>query len=244
MQAGEYERMRLHEETYWWYAGLRKLIKSSIKQSGEDASILDAGCGTGGNLRVLSESLRTKRLIGVDISPDAIRFAQERRIAFLARASVNQLPFVDELFDMIICMDVLYAMGVDEKKSIAELLRVLKKDGKLLLNLPAFEFLRGPHDVTVGTERRYTTRSARKILEQAGFQIEKLHYWNSFLFPFLVPWRVFGRTFGRSENARSDIRPLPAFVNRFLQWTITSEVELQQHIHIPFGSSIFVVARK
>jgi len=247
MYPNEYQIMRSVEDTYWWYAGLRSLVLENLQKllRGKNApAILDAGCGTGGLMQILGKELQGAKLIGIDASDKAIDFTRKRNTGYVARASVNNVPFPGETFDIVISLDVLYMQGIDETKALKEFYRVLKPAGYLILNLPAFELLRGSHDRAIKTARRYTKKGIRLLLIDAQFQADTLMYWNSTLFPAMAVWRPVSGILSNEEDPRSDLKQLPAFANSFLTWMIRKELHLLKYISCPFGSSVFAIARK
>lgn len=247
MEPYEYDTMRSVEDTYWWYTGLRTLVAQNTLKALRNVSspkLLDAGCGTGGMMEVLHRILPESELIGIDFSPYAVEFTKQRNIGTVNQASVESLPFPNAFFDLVISLDVLYMQGVDEARSLAEFYRVLKSGGSLLINLPAFEFLKGKHDLAIHTARRYRSRRVCKLLAAAGFVVETTTYWNTILFPVVALVRPLSMIFGNKEAPRSDLKPLPIFVNKILTWLILREIQLTQYMSLPFGSSIFVIAKK
>ena len=145
------------EETQWWYAGMRAismaLLSPALAARPESAWILDAGCGTGNNLLHLS---RLGRAVGVDLSDDALRFCRIRGVS-AAKADLLALPFADAAFDCVTSFDVLYHRWVeDDRAAVAELARVLRPGGVLLLRVPALRALWGAHDEAVHSRHRYT----------------------------------------------------------------------------------------
>lgn len=247
MYPQEYQTMRSLEDTYWWYSGLRSLVLERLRQllkAGSTPTILDAGCGTGGMMQLLRSNLHDAKLIGIDFNRHAVDFANQRSVGCIAQASVNSLPFKPELFDFVISLDVLYMQGVDEQKALKDFSRVLKPSGYLILNLPAFEFLRGSHDHAIKTARRYTKKRIEQLLETGGFKVQTLMYWNSILFPVLAVWRPVSRIFPHENSPRSDLTELPGFANSFLKWMISKELQALKHISCPFGSSVFAIAEK
>jgi hypothetical protein len=113
----------------------------------------------------------------------------------------------------------------------------------LILNLAAFEFLKGAHDRAVDVDRRYTRRQVRALLEGANFEIERISYWNAALTPPIALLRWLSRR-RPSADERSDFRPLPSFVNTALRTLAALELRASRHLSLPFGTSIFAVARK
>jgi ubiquinone/menaquinone biosynthesis C-methylase UbiE len=171
----EYKIMFAAEEHHWWYRGLRKILFSSINKylPLSKAQVLDVGCGTGLLLKIFSKKHEIK---GVDYSEEAISFCRLRGLKSLIKASVNELPFENNSFDLITCMDVLYHKGIDIRKSLSEIYRVLKPGGIFAINIPAFNFLYSSHDRAIETARRFTKKELKNLLKGNGFAIFKFSY--------------------------------------------------------------------
>jgi len=245
MSPDEHDIMRAVEDQYWWYRALRQHVVDSIQQSGDALSILDAGCGTGGTLAAVRRGFPQAELTGFDYSEHAVKIAEERNTgARLLQATANELPFPDASFDFVLSLDVWSAAGVDDALAAHETHRVLKPGGKILLNLAAFEFLRGAHDYATNVTKRYTRRQVRGLLEGAGFQIERLTYWNAALLPPIAIVRWLSRQGLQSRVPRSDFRPLPPFVNTTLRTMAALALKASRHRSFPFGRPVFAVARK
>jgi len=243
MNPAEYEAMFEVEDRHWWYVGVRREVERWLnglaKPGDARMRVLDAGCGTGGllaNLRTVA--WRT----GVEISPDGIRLARTRGRAPLVQGSVSSLPFADESFDAVVSIDVLCHAAVDERLAIAEAARVLKPGGRLLVQVPAFDWLRGEHDAAVWTKRRYRRGEIAKLLQDAGLSARRSAYRNALLFPLAVIARLARRGRRSREGARSDVRPVPAPINAVLSAVLAFERQIPGAI--PFGLSVFVVGEK
>ena len=236
--------MRSVEESYWWYQALRQHVVDSIRPQPEKFSLLDAGCGSGGMLARLRHEFPQAELTGIDASERAIELCRERETgAQLVRAGVHELPFPTAAFDVVLSLDV-WNTDVDDALAAHETHRLLRSGGKLILNLAAFEFLRGAHDEAVGTVRRYTRPQVRALLEGADFAVERLTYWNATLTPPIALFRWLSRRQLGNEEPRSDFRPLPSFLNAALARLAALELTASRHLSLPFGSSVFAVARK
>lgn len=246
MEPAEYEIMYHHEEGHWWYVGLRDLVLADIARFAErrgPLTLLDAGCGTG---KVL-ETCKEHRAFGLELSPEVFRFLRRRGLNRVARASVLGIPFPDDTFDLVTSMDVLYCIDPPgDLRGLREMTRVLKPGGMLLMNLPAYEFLRGDHDAAVHTRNRYTRGHLRAMLVDAGLRIERLTYRNTFLFPAAAGVRLGQRLFRRPTGPpRSDLHSLPTLLNRALTWPLLMENFLfRLGVRLPFGLSLYGVARK
>src|SRR4029453_5447906 len=179
---------------------------------------------------------------GVAASPLATAATRDRRAGCVLQASIKALPFATSSFDVVSCLDVLYVAGVDDRRGLRELHRVLRRQGMLVLNLPAFEWLRGAHDVAVHTERRSTRGGVARLLADAGFTTERLTYWNAALIPVLATWRPLTRLLRFGAGARSDLVLPPAPINAALTRLLAGEIRASRRLRLPFGSSVFAVA--
>ena len=216
MEKIAYCEMFDNELTHGWYLGTRNLLVSILKKYlPTNAKILDAGCGTGGTIVYLKKT-GFSNIFGIDNSKLAISFCRQRKLTNIKSATVNHLPFKDQSFDAVICLDVLYHQGVNQHKTISEFSRVLKKGGLLYIQEPAYNWLKSKHDKIVSTEMRSTKGSLKEILELAKFKIIKLSYFNTLLFPAIAVKRLVDK-FLSPNSKTSDIAPLPKQLNSLLK---------------------------
>lgn len=231
------------EDRHWWYVGVRREVERWLRTlspgPGERLAVLDAGCGTGG---LLANLRTTAWRAGVEISTEGIRLARKRGAVSLVRASVAALPFADESFDAVVSIDVLCHSGVVERQAAEEAARVLRPGGLFLVQLPAFDFLRGEHDAAVWTKRRYRRAEVATLLSSAGLVLRRSYYRNSLLFPLAAAARLVRRGGKTRESARSDVRPVPRPLNAALSGVLALERRLGGRF--PFGLSVFCVAAK
>lgn len=244
MNPEEYARMFEAEERQWWYAGMRALSFALLGRHWPPASaagaprILDAGCGTGNNLRHLTA---WGRPVGVDLSPEALRFCRQRGVA-AAGGSLMALPFAPDSFDCVTSFDVIYHRWVtDDAGAVREMARVLKKGGLLLVRVPALRALWGAHDEAVHSRHRYTRGELRALLERQGLSILRLTYGNTFLLPLVAARRTLDRLTGRHG---SDVGFLPGPLEWAFRNLLGGEARLLRHLSFPIGTSLFALARK
>jgi SAM-dependent methyltransferase len=237
-----YELMYKLEEKHWWYMGLRDLLFSTIRAylgDRKDISVLDAGCGTGFNLKCLKERYGA---CGVDISGSAIECCRKRGLDCVSEASICALPYPNGTFDIVISFDVLYHKAVgDDVKAITEMSRVLKDGGILILNLPAFGHLMRSHDVKTHTARRYTSRGIADKLRGNGFEIQKIGYRNAFLYPVALAMSLVSRV---TKGKESDLGEVNGALNSVLYRMAGIDNALVRTIGLPFGTSVYCVAKK
>lgn len=246
MSPEENDIMRAVEDHYWWYQALRPHVAAAIDPIAPDFSLLDAGCGTGGMLQVVRQKFPAAHLTGVDQSTHALELTAARETgAKLIPASVQELPFSENSFDIVLSLDVLVSMGLDDSLALQEAYRVLRPGGKLILNVAALEFLKGAHDRAVDADRRYTRPQLQALLEGAHFAVERLSYWNTTLTPPIALVRWLSRARSRQKEVpRSDLRALPPILNSMLKRIAALELSASRHVSLPFGTSLFAVARK
>jgi len=241
----EYRTMFAAEDQHWWYHALRFWLEKMLtRYVSPGARILDAGCGTGATLAFLRT--RGYEAIGIELAAKALRLAAERPAVRgrLCGASVDLLPVASTSFDAAVCLDVLYLLS-DEQEAItlAELRRVLKPGGILIVHLPAFEWLRGEHDQAVATQRRYTATSLRRLLTAAGFEVLRLEYRYWLFLPAVWVVRRLWR-YGQREKAMatSDLTLSFGFANSLLTLAAEAEDWIGQWTPRPWGSSVCAVA--
>ena len=249
MDFREFAVMYHAEGQHWWYRGLRAVLFQSTGLNDPPSrswAILDAGCGTGGNLSALRTSGHLHAQ-GFDYAESAVHFCRQRGLHNVRQASITAMPYLDNEFDLVYSCDVLCDTGTSsEAAALAELYRVTRPGGRLFLNLPAYAFLRSEHDAATNVDRRYTRRQIRRMLVATGWRVERISHWNAALFPVVVAVRL-ARKRGKgraSSTARSDIQVPPAPLNRLLTTVVRAESRLMNHVTIPWGSSISCVARK
>ena len=110
---------------------------------------------------------------GVDQSEKAVMYAKSKNIAQEVRlSSITSLPYNDNSFDIVVCLDVLYhaKSGNDNNGGLSEFYRVLRPGGVLIVREPAYNWLRGHQDEIVWTKRRYNKNELVSMLSQAGFE--------------------------------------------------------------------------
>ncbi len=246
MEKNAYEMMFRVEDNYWWYVALRSLVFSYIDSSFPKQSrlrILDAGCGTGG----LLGKYGAHHSYGLDYSQEALKFCKIRNLSNMIRASVCDIPFSDDSFDLVVSLDVLYHQGVrSDRVALEEFNRVLAKNGLLIINLPAFGYLLSEHDKAIHTKHRYSCKELKKKIIDAGFKPEIITYRNALLFPIFLVIRLMKRIFLKPlTTAQSDLKPLPPVLNKLLTQILLLENKLIiSGLNFPLGLSVFSIARK
>lgn len=243
METHEYSKMAEVEEQMWWYRALHRNLSDTIAKflKKRPATILDAGCGTGGFMRFLADEIPDLTIVGLDMWLPACEAARSRSRKFVMRGEVNHLPVADNSVDCIISADVLYHEGIILEAALQEVYRCLGSDGIIVTNLPAYEWLRSYHDERIKTARRFTRSEVQKLLIRKGFTVLYNTYWNTLPFPLMV----LRRKVMKPTSGDSDVRVYPRPVEGFFKFLMGLEFAvLHRGGRFPFGGSILTVAAK
>lgn len=245
MEPSEYDRMYQAETRHWWYLGMASITRAVIKRHiapAQGLTILDAGCGTGAAMSTFLGELG--KVTGFDISPLALGFCRARSLTPLAQASVMEIPFPAGSFDLATSFDVLYERAVsNDATALAELFRILRPGGFLLLRLPAYNWLRGQHDRAIHTARRYSASQVVQLLTANGFRLAHITYANTLLFPLALAKRLLERAWPSNPDS-SDLSIQTGAFNSLFRHILSSEAPLAARTGLPFGLSVIALGQK
>jgi len=245
MDNKEHRRLYEFESFYWWHVGRREIIKSFLAKIplNKNSHILEIGCGTGGNLEILTQF---GEVTGLDNSPEAIKFCQKRGFRNCFLGDAENINFPEQSFDLIAALDLLEHIN-DEQKALKEIRRVLKDDGYFLITVPAYQSLWSEHDEALHHKRRYTLSGLRDKLLKVNFNVVSASYFIFFTASAFFIYRILRKIFfdgKKKENQKkADYVLLPNFLNNFLISLLKLEAFLSKYITFPFGISIACIAK-
>ena len=234
-----YDRMAELADRHWWYVARRQILVDLIRREVRppaDARILEIGCGTGHNLEALEQFGRVE---GLEIDVAARTVAAERLGRPISAAPLPRLEGVDlGAYDMIAALDVIEHVE-DDAAAIAAIADRLRPGGKLLITVPAHQWMWSAHDVANHHQRRYSKASLRKLLKASPLEIDHLGYFNSLLFPMAVAARM-GSKLRRREDSDDKLPPAP--VNALFRTIFGIERYAIGRLPLPPGLSLFAIA--
>jgi SAM-dependent methyltransferase len=238
MELDAYRTMAATEDEHWWFCGRRAIAEAVIHglDLPKGAKILEIGAGTGGNIAMLEQFGEVQ---AVEMSDLARQIAWEKTgCDFLYGYLPDRIPVAPESVDLICLFDVLEHVAEDEA-SLASMRRLLKPGGKVVLTVPAHQWLWSTHDVGLHHMRRYSRNLLRERIEQAGYSIEKLSYTNAALFPVAVLARLADRLRRPAVPSGHAMPPKP--VNAAMKALFSAESLIVPNAPLPFGMSLLAV---
>jgi SAM-dependent methyltransferase len=243
----EFATIARHEESFWWYRGMRAIQLGVLAPYFERRLVrraLEAGCGTGYLARRLQRE-RNLPLVAMDYSAEGLRYGVEDGLERATQGSLLDLPFGSAAFDLAMSFDVLQQFGPgEERRALCELARVVKPGGVLALRVSAFHALRSRHSEFVCERQRYTHPQLRRLVEEAGFRVLRATYANTLLSPVaLLKFRLLEPL--QSKHAESGIQPEPWWLDRALYGLLAAEAAwLRAGFRLPFGQSLLLIGER
>ncbi|MBA3527484.1 MAG: class I SAM-dependent methyltransferase [Pseudomonadota bacterium] len=233
-----YDQMAQLDELHWWYRARRDVLEALIRRSVDlpaGARLLEVGCGTGHNLAMLQ---RFGHVDAIELDP-AARAIAERRLG--RPVSDSRLPELEGIprshYDLIGAFDVIEHID-DDAAAVSALAACLKPGGKLVVAVPAHQWMWSAHDELNHHKRRYSKRSLRRLIEGSPLQLQSIGYFNSLLFPVAVAARFAGKLTGRGGGGET-LPPKP--INWAFEKVFSAERYLAGRVPLPSGLSLFAV---
>jgi SAM-dependent methyltransferase len=239
MESSLYPQMAALEKKHWWFSARRTIVDYFLSKLNlpTDTKILEAGCGTGGNLSLLAQY---GQVFAIESNEMAREFASQNPDAEVKAGMLpNDIPFQNEKFDLIVLLDVLEHLEEDAR-SLQALSGRVKAGGYLVVTVPALPLLWSQHDDKHHHYRRYVKTGLRQLVENADFKIIKLSYFNFFLFPMVLLTRLLQRA---SKKAQDDLSLPSPWFNWLLKKIFASERYLINILSLPIGVSLILIAQ-
>jgi SAM-dependent methyltransferase len=234
-----YEQMAELDQRHWWYRARREVLAALIRREAQppaNARVLEIGCGTGHNLAMLGEFGSVDAL---ELDDEARAVAEQRLGKSVMSAPLPELAGVPERhYDLIGAFDVIEHID-DDQAALASIAARLKPGGKLVVTVPAHQWMWSAHDVVNHHKRRYSKRALRALVQGSSLKLERSGYFNSLLFPLAVAERLSSKLRGKDD---ADLSLPPRLLNAALERVFALERHLVARLPLPPGLSLFAVA--
>lgn len=236
-----YDKMYNNEDQHWWFVSRRVIIKKILDNfinNSRSGNILEIGCGSGGNLELLS---KYGNIYAIEHDDKARKMANRRNLTKVKNGHLpGDIPFTNS-FELICILDVLEHID-DDLSALNSITKSLNFNGRVLITVPAYDFLWSHHDIVNHHKRRYSRNQLIEVVNNAGLNIIYSSYFNTVLFPLVFITRLFNNLFKKKQG--SDIKTPPLIINSILTNIFSSERFLIPYFCLPFGVSILLLAEK
>ena len=249
-----FQPLAFAEERHFWFKSRNQLIRTFLISVRENFTktdrILEAGCGTGNVLRTITRVFPPESVVGMDLYHQGLVYAKNRVSCPLLQADMHYPPFGTQ-FGLVGLFDVMEHLE-DDNLVLRDLNRMISDQGYLILTVPAFTSLWSYFDIAGHHIRRYQKTDLNRKLELAGFQVIKLSYFMSILFPVVWLRRKItkkhlainqnqGQIFQSTVEELQIIPVLNGVLSLILGW---ENQLIRIGFRIPFGTSLIAVAKK
>jgi SAM-dependent methyltransferase len=240
MKPEAYQIMDDCDESYWWYRVRREIIADAVlRYFPPGANLLDYGCGHGATAERLVHF--GYHLVVTDLAESARARCLQRQLEVIAPDDLDQHR--GGSFDGVLACDVLEHVE-DDAKLLPRLYSLLRPGGLLLVTVPACEFLWSGEDYVSEHFRRYDGRGLVRVLRTAGLELIWRSHFNTLLFPPVATVILWKRLFRPREMYRSNVRPLPLWLDETLGRIFSVERLVLRYLRFPIGTSLIAIARR
>jgi SAM-dependent methyltransferase len=231
-------------EANWYLASRADVLASIIAPlcaAGPQGRLVDFGAGVGSILaRIHGDVIR----IGIEGEWELASVGRGRHgLDFVVADLARGIPLVSHSADVIVALDVIEHLD-DDGAALAEIFRVLKPTGTLVVSVPAFQRLWSRHDELHHHKRRYSKQGLRDVVTASGFSCTRVTYFNCLLFPLVVASRMLERLSLSPRDAATDYEKPPQWLAGLLRRVFGFEARLVPYLDLPVGVSLLAVATK
>jgi SAM-dependent methyltransferase len=238
-----FDHLALQEPTSFWFRSRNRLVIQLLRAHFPKAkSLLEIGCGTGYVLSGIKAALPELQLAGSEIYDAGLAYASRRLPgATLYQMDCRRIPF-DREFDVVCAFDVLEHIDEDGA-ALGEMFKATRPGGGIIVSVPQHPRLWSAGDDYAHHKRRYTRGELRSRIEGAGFRVERMTSFVTFLLPLMALSRLRQRS-AQGYDPQAEYRA-PRSVDRVMEMTLEAERSLiARGASLPVGGSVVAVASR
>jgi 2-polyprenyl-3-methyl-5-hydroxy-6-metoxy-1,4-benzoquinol methylase len=237
------------ERGHWWFKIRALILDDFVKRNVGNAAplkILNVGVATGSTSEMLN---KYGQVTSVEYDKDCCEFLRTELKMEVINASVEDLPFDDNTYDLVCAFDVIEHVE-NEMLAVQEMKRVCKPSGIVFVSVPAFMVLWNHHDVVNHHHKRYTLPEIKKLFAHSNGNGKEHHgtYFNTLLFVPIFIYRRISKLFERTatpDDSGSDFGALKnGVLNTLFYNFFRLEVFWLRVAKFPFGVSLMYSWKK
>lgn len=213
------------ELSHWWFVARREILAKLIARvlpPDPVATLIDVGCGTGGNIGALADRYRC---VGIDPSAEAIALATERfpKVQFVCGRAPDDLGNLTAEASLFLMTDVLEHVP-DDFELLSRVLAAARPGCHVLITVPADMSLWSGHDESHGHYRRYDRARLARVWQGLPVSVLLESHFNSRLYPAIKLARLWNRWRGQTTGpAGTDVKLPFGMINRALRGIFEGE---------------------
>ena len=231
-----FSRQIKNQEKHWWFQARKQIINqiiSNIKLKKKN-NILDFGSGSGVNLNMLEKY----GLVDIHEKNKFARIAIKNKNKKIKNL-YSSLKIRKNFYDLILIADVIEHVR-QPKNLLRNLKKFLKKDGRILITVPAYQFLFSKKDKALGHYRRYNKKLLKN--ELAEFKIENISYFNTLLCIPIIIMTLLNKLLKRDYIKEVETTP-NFFINKLCFIIFAAEKYFIKYLNFSFGISIYILVK-
>jgi dolichyl-phosphate beta-glucosyltransferase len=229
------------DREHWWFRSKAAFVSTALRRTSDLTGgyqwLVDAGAGSGGVTAMLG--WRPDRVVVIEGNHAMVGQAHRLHGLIGLQGSVDRLPLADGVADVVCLLDVIEHV-VDPVAALAEAARVLAPDGRLVINVPAHQWLWSAADESLGHVCRYNKRLLRQQLAAVGFRPTVLTH----VFAWLVAPVWLKRKLATGGEAELGLDQTSVLIDRTAMVLTAIERALIKRVSMPVGTSLLCVARR
>lgn len=228
-------------KNHWWWLARKKILQEVISKQikkKEDLNILDFGSGTGINVDLLQ---KYGEVYIYEPNEYANKFLNSNfKNVIFTEAALNN---ISKKFDLIVLTDVLEHIE-SPISSLKKIRSLLKEGGKVIITVPAHNYLFSKKDSDLQHFRRYSKKSLKNNLVNANLKLDYFSYYNFFLSPLIIPMTLIFKILNSNHIDLAEKPPNSMINFLFLKIFSLEKLFISNYIKLPYGVSLFAVATK